>query len=387
MTIFRNPAKPAGWHPIIRQSLAGPLVVLAILELAVIASGFTLVHAGLNCGGLGWQGGNLSLGASGCQAIFGGQYGAWVPHGGYWTNGSYNFSYSVPYVAEINSVGSLVAIANFLAPYDASVVYLNTTVGATQETDLVAYYSANVTSASGRWDVNDTWGGSGPGWTNGSAVLGVAQMTLVWHVQTDPHNAVVNGTYRLKLDISIASWAWQDPADHLGVQFGGLAPEGSQFQYNESNRTLSEYWIPATSGGGNTSSTGHSIGQWFFGLSFGSRAVVHAADGVTEDAAVEMSTILYNGGTVNRSAVVLLTFNGTAGNYSSVEYDPWLLFATGPPPQGGGPGPGAGGTAPSPPYFLGVVGVLGVGAAVAVLAVVAWKVRSRPSRNKLRDPP
>lgn len=328
--------------------------------------------------------GNLTLAASACQSEFGGQYGTWVSNGGYWTNGSYNFSYGVPLVAEVDPAGHLVAVGNFLASWAGNTS--STFVAAENGTDLRATYSTNVTNASGLWAANDSWGAPASDWSFGSAGLGTAILTLVWHVRPIAQG-LQNGSYRLKLDIDVMSWPWQAAGDELGVLFTGLAPGGSHFAYNDSNSTLSEYWNGpggTNSTGGNGSGGAAGTGAWFFGLQWANNASTDAGStgGV---AAVNVSTLLYAGqsAATPRGADVLLTFQASQRNYTALRYDPWMEFAT--------PGPGSSlvrtphhptPTQPPPAFVLPTgSGIVLVAVAVAIGAggvVLARARRLRP---------
>ncbi|MGI0132635.1 MAG: hypothetical protein ACREDK_06040 [Thermoplasmata archaeon] len=361
------------------------VLLMALTGVAVGAGKGPMIASApeIVCNGFGtWTSGNLSLGPSDCQSLFSGQYGAWVPdNGGHWIGAAYNFSYAVPFVTEVDPTGHLVALANFLGPFYGNVTSVSFTQGAIAETDLMATYTTNVTNASGRWDANDSWGGTGPGWTNGSVPIGTASLQLVWHISDDATAAISNGTYRLKLDINLLHWPWTNRSDRLGAQFTGLAPWGSQFAYNASNRTVSEYWNLPNSSTRNGTSGAPAIGPWFFGLEFGANATANYTNGTRSNASVGIDPIFWRGGTINRSAVVLLTFNGPQGNYSNLSYDPLMVFASGGPPGTVGTNPGLGGGGPGrlPPSLPWTVA--GVGLVIAVVGVLVFRARRRGSSS------
>jgi hypothetical protein len=303
--------------------------------------------------------------------VFGGQYGS--PS----SNGSFNFSYSAPYVAEINQSGQVVQLANFLDPSMSNLTKRSSTYNGTAATDFVANYTANTTNATGAWNTSNALSGSGWGWAYSSPTTGAANLSLIWHVVQDPSAALVEGTYHLKFDVILSHWPWRNPHDRLGMVFSGLAPEGAQFGYSASNRSLSSYW----NGGGNESAG--TAGGWFSSVQFGADAGQVSQNRDVEIISVAAQSVLSAGGTPDRVANVLLTFNVTSGNTStawSIEYDPYMYFAFAAPPVGS---PG-GGSSPSGSTPGDILFAAGVGAVVLGALAVIVVFRRRRSGPRLR---
>lgn len=312
-----------------------------------------------NCDGGSWRTLHLLVWGSGCEASFGVEYAADFSN---WNSSqSYNFSFHLPVVGEVGPAGELVRYADPMNPAAATTA-VTTSAG---EVNISLQEQINVTSATGGWLPNDSPWGSGPQWSNGTAVLGLMVLSVVFHLVNASNNDPANSSYRVKFDLNVDQWPWADARDALGVGFQALGAGGAHFAYNDSASTLVEAW--------------NSDGTPFVNLTFDPAADVAYPTGPRQTATVSTQSELFPGGTPDRQAVVLLTFGGVPGNYSGLAYDPWVSFAAGPST---GPSPHepslfglpAGG-APAMAFLVAAVGI------AAASLTVGWYVRDRRLRR------
>jgi hypothetical protein len=270
-----------------------------------------LVRGDASCSGGQWQTTHLLVATSGCQAIFSVMY---AQNFNNWNaSQSYNFSFEIPWIAEVTPAGGLVRLASPLAPTAD-----NTTVMiGPHEVNLSVTQTLNVTSASGLWSPNNTWAGTGTQWHVGNSSLGTATMSVVFHMFNVTANASANPTrnasYQVKFDLGIGGWPWAAAGDSLGLGLESLGAGGSHFAYNQSSRTLADSW--------------NSTDAVFVNLVFGGTANATYPSGPALAASVNGQVGLFYAASPDREAVTLLTFGGVPGNYTSLVYDPWVVFA------------------------------------------------------------
>lgn len=343
--------------------LAVVVAVAVIATLATPDTGAATPRASsplvTNCDGGSWSTSHLMVWGSGCEALFGVIYANNFSNTN-WSQ-SYNFSFMIPYVAEVNGSGGLVRLADPMNPGAAS----TTVTSVPGEVNVSLDEQVNVTSADGVWTPNDTLWGSGPQWTNGTAVLGVTTLAVDFHLFNASPQGPANGSYRVKFDLNIAGWPWASRSDSLGIGLQALGAGGAHFAYVASANTLAESW--------------NANDAPFVNLTFGNVAGTTSASGATGTAQVGVDAGLFAGGTPDRQAVTLLTFQNTSGGYSQLSYDPWVAFS-GPsssPIQGvnnSGPPLGDARVVALAPY-------LALGGIVAVAAGGASVVRRRQLRR------
>lgn len=236
----------------------------------------------------------------------------------------WNFSFSINAIAEVTPGGQIVRIASPLWPFQGSA---NITFRGS-EVDLFTSETMNVTNASGSWTPNDTWIGPGPQWKISNVSVGITTADVTFHMllagNSSNGTAAVpgNSTDRVKFDMSITGWPWLSASDSLGFELASLGAMGSHFSYDPSARALNESW--------------DSNDSTLVSLVFGPTANTSAPVGPTE-ATVGVEVGLFAEPTQARQSVALVTFEGVAGNYTAVTYDPWVVFlpsgfSTTPPP-------------------------------------------------------
>lgn len=304
------------------------LTVLLIPVLAIQRSAISPLPAptlrsstlGWLCGSLVWQTTHLAVGTGGCQATFGVQYAQNFSH---WNASTqFNYSFTIDWIGEINASGGLVRIASPLAPasWNGSVSQ------GSQEVDLSLNQTLNVTNASGQWNPNNTWYGTGAQWKVSNATIATTNLSVTFHLSNvtagASSNATRNGSYGVKFDVGVVGWPWASSSDRLGVAFESLGAWGAHFTFNSSSETLSELW--------------NSDNRSFVSLVFGGQAGVTYSTTHTASANVTVQSGLYSAAAPDRQAMMLLTFGGVTGNFSNLAYDPYIKFAVGatvvPPP-------------------------------------------------------
>lgn len=263
-----------------------------------------------NCDGGQWSTAHLLVWGSGCEALFGVEYANSFSN---WNSSqSYNFTFTIPSVAELSPAGGLVRLADAMNPSAAT-----TTVASTPgEVNITLAESINVTAASGGWTPNDTAWGSGPQWSNGTVPVGVASLSVVFHLFNASTGPSGNNSYRVKFDIHVDGWPWAAAGDGLGIAVQALAAGGAHFAFNASAGALVESW--------------NSNGTAFVSLAFGPGAAVGYPTGPGSTATVTTQTGLFPGGTPDRQAVSLVRFGGVSGGYDGLAYDPWVSFTSSP---------------------------------------------------------
>ncbi len=378
-------------RPAARRPRAGSIVAVA-LALAVLGAVAPIASAGpprpsrtgpipaTACATTyGWQTENLTLGLGSQQATFEGQYGAeYIPGDTNLSDLGYNFSYTLRNLAEITPSGDVDRVASLLAPFAGSVCSENSTTGPV----LVGTYSTNVTSGSGPWaPVVSNFGA--PTSANASSTppngtWGTTTVRFVWHLGPPPSTSA-STPYRLKFDLDVGGWPWQNRSDHLGALFTGLAAWGAHFEFVRSGN-LSNALLQVPNGTTATNGSG-----WQLGLQLGSNASSSTNGTLGPPLNVSEDVGLYAGGTAyDREADLAVNFTG-AGGYSNLSYDPWLLFD----PLGLHPptSSSAGGGALAFLSGLGGTGLavllLAVSAVVALAAIGAIAARRRPAEDGL----
>jgi hypothetical protein len=277
------------------------------------------------CHSGGWQTTHFAVESNGCQASF---FLSYAQNFNSWNASTqYNFSFLIPWIAELTPSGGLVRVAS---PLDPITDYTNVTSSAT-EVNISVAETVNVTDASGNWTPNDTWAGSGQQWEVGNATIGTTSVEIVFHLMNITAglsaNATKNASYSVKFDVDIGAWPWVSAGDVLGFGLASLAAGGAHFTLDQASGALSESW--------------NSTNQTYASLDFGSDATATYPRGSPQNASVGTDTDLYFAASPDRRSFTLITFSGVAGNYSSISYDPLVIFspavvANGPPPA---PGP------------------------------------------------
>ena len=314
------------------------LAVLLIAGLSVSAlgghavpgpsAGRSGVSSGLDCGGQRYETTHLAVAMSGCQALFTVEYAKNFSQNTNATN-QYNFSFDIPWVAEISPTGALVRLASPLAP-------VTTLVNLTQlpgEVILSTLETLNVTNASGTWSPNDTWSGTGAQWNVSNTTVGTTTIGVTFYLFNSSAGAEANTTENTSLSVefgfAVGPWPWLSSTDSLGFGLESRGAEGSHFVYNQPSRTLQEEW--------------NSTNYTFASIVFGTGAEIEYPNESLSEATVSEQAGVYNAGTPGRESVVLVTFGGVTGGYSFVSYDPWVVFSPGttvsppsPPPAGAG---------------------------------------------------
>jgi hypothetical protein len=312
-----------------RQTSVLPGVAVLILLVMVLGSALSstrissaapVAHLStdeVNCHAVEWHTAHLQVGTNGCQSLFEVEYAQNLINSTGWNSSNqFNFSFSIPWIAELTPSGQLVREAD---PLNPSTDYSTVTNGS-QEVNISVVETMNVTGASGNWTPNDTLAGSGPQWGINHTALGNATVWIVFHLfnvlSNESANATKNALYGVKFDLRVYQWPWFGLGDQLGIGLESLAAEGANFAFNRSSQTLAESW--------------NSTNRPFVSLVYGPHAGVSYTQGPPVIANVAEQVGLFSAGSSDRQAITLLTFGGVPGNYSSLQYDPWVLFSPGP---------------------------------------------------------
>ena len=297
----------------------------------------------LVCNGADWRTTHLAVFLSGCQAIFAVQYAENFSQPGNLTD-QYNFSFAIPWIAEITPAGDLVRMASALEPVAAT----TNLTRLPEEVVLSSLETLNVTNASGSWNPNDTLWGSGTPWTVSNQTVGNATVGLSFYLLNTTvdsgANVTENTSLAVQFDFTVGEWPWASSADLLAFGLDSLGAGGSHFVFNRTSRALEEQW--------------NSTNATFVSLVFGTSANVSYPDGELGRSTVTEQAGEYEAGTPGRESVVLATFGAVTGGYSFLVYDPWVVFS-----------PGSTGTSPPPPVASAPSGWPGwVAVALALLA-------------------
>lgn len=276
---------------------------------------FPAVHPGvIDCHGGTWTSGNLTLGSNGCQALFSLMYALTQHFDQNFSSEQYNFSFAIPWVAEIAPNGSLVRLASPLDPLSDVTTVTSGPLGV----NVSVVEVANVTSASGNWTPDSTWAGSGPQWNTSGGTIGTTDVSVVFHLSNASGGSVANlsgnDSYTLKFDFGVDGWPWASQSDRLGFGIDSLAAGGAHFSYNLTTKAIDEEW--------------NSTGKTYASLLFGSNASVRATSALPRTISVTQQVGLFYAASADRRAVVLLTFETGMGNYTNLSYDPWVVFTT-----------------------------------------------------------
>lgn len=277
--------------------LAGLLAPIAVLTSTNGVPRSVVVPAVSSCYGGRYQVPHLVIYSNGCQPNFVTSYYA-SPSDTWNGSGGYNFSFELPWIAEVNATGSIVASANLLNPTVASLTSIPVVGG--QKIDFQT--KANVTRTSGQWSPNSLLS-----WNSSGVKLGNVSATVVFHLLNATIKSSSNSSYSLKFDIGLSGWPWQSTKDRLGVAITSLSALGARFSYNQATATLTQSW----------NSTGVPISS----LVFGSSATASTSTGVNKTAIVSQAV-----SASSPQATALLEFNTSASGYSALSYDPWIMF-------------------------------------------------------------
>ena len=324
----------------------------ALVRGAVSAPEVWQCHAG------GWQTTHFAVESNGCQANF---FLSYAQNFSNWNAADqFNFSFSIPYIAEVTPSGALVRVAS---PLDPITDYTNVTTSAT-EVNISVAETVNVTNATGNWTPDDAWGSTGYQWSVGNTTLGTTSVEVEFHLMNVTGglsaNATKNASYSVKFDVNIADWPWVSAGDVLGFGLSSLAAGGAHFTLNQTTGALAQSW--------------NATNRTYASLEFGSTATAAYPEGASQNASAGTNTGLFFAASPDRQSFTLVTFSGIAGNYSSISYDPWVVFSPGPSPNG--PAPGS--ASPVSPEVLGA----GLAAVAAVGAFAAVSLNRRRLRGQ-----
>ncbi|MCI4336669.1 MAG: hypothetical protein L3K17_05670 [Thermoplasmata archaeon] len=341
--------------------LAVPLAVRGIaspLRLADVPS----------CNGAQWRSTHLLVRAGGCQATFGVIYAQSFDN---WSaSSSYNFSFAIPWLAELTAAGQVVRFAGALAPVSggANVTSSGGMVNLTQTETI------NVADASGTWDVNDSWFGAGPQWSLNNATVGTTTLTVVFHLahagNLSGNNGTFNGSSQVKFDVGIAGWPWASASDELGFGLDMLGAAGAHFNYTAATHTYTERW--------------NSTNQTLASLELGGNATTLGTASGPQTARAADQAGLFFAGSPDREAVALVTFEGASGGYTSIGYDPVVAFNLGAVDGIGSGPPTLAARSPLGSEILALAAVTGV-AALVVGTVGRARRRRTEARRLLED--
>jgi hypothetical protein len=335
------------------------------------------VSSDLNCNGVVWRTTHLAVFMSGCQAVFGVQYAENFNQTETSAN-QYNFSFSIPWLAEITPSGSLVRLASALAPVSAQ-ANLTRLPG---EVVLSSYELLNVTNASGAWIPNDAGFGTGTPWNVSNRTVGTVEVGVDFYLyDSNAHsgaNQTANTSLSVEFDLSLGWWPWANSSDLLGFDLDSLGAGGSHFVFNQSSQTLQEQW----------NSTNHT----FASLVFGTVANASYTNGTPFPTTVTEQAGLYYAASPARESVVLATFGGVTGGYPYLTYDPWVVFSPGTTVPPSSFNPGSSGWPPWATVSLAVVAAVGGLSGLAVIVLRGQRLRSdgaalvREMRKAISEP-
>lgn len=261
-----------------------------------------------------------------------------------------NVSVTVLGVAEIAPNGTIDAIGGLSSEMIGwSLRWVNSTAGGVQ-VNLTG--SVPVGSAHGFWNASEL-----PEMDGG--ILGSSTVRLVFHL--------ANGTggtspWTVTFDLGVGGWPWVNGSDRLGVVLGLRAVGAASFRQGTDN--VEE----------NANGTGDLVAT----LAWGPSASVSYANGTAATAMVSSGA---SASGYERQTLVRLLFGGVRGLYTSLYYDPSVTlnpaatFVRSVPPGAGPFG-----------WLSTNGGVVGVGAGLAVVAVLGWTAFRRGSahpRNRL----
>ncbi len=312
-----------------------------------------------SCPSFYWAGDNNTLRGN-CLGFFEDDYRAFNATTGWTTD---NSTFTVGPLAEVTPSGAVVALG--VPGYEGSGSV--TTTSTPHEVNVTDAIVGNVTNAIGvnsstgdpngetpEWTPSDAPGGGGSTtWGAGTQVLGGIALGIVFHFE----NGSGHASNRVKFDVTVSGWPWVSTNDALGlaVEAGAAAlPSGSHFAFTAATDTITQQ--------------SNSNDTTIWSLAFGSSA--NATGNPPFPLRVTDQVGLFPVGDATPSlAVALLTFAGQGG-YSSMAYDPWVVF--------GAPGL----ETIVPPLILSTTGaslsLIAIGAivlAVAVLGVTTYRLR------------
>jgi len=299
-------------------------------------------------GSVEWASGDLTVLAAKGEAAFSVEYTGETLFGTYQGQNLYNYSFSIPWLAEVSPAGAIVRVADPLAPR-SDLENVTTIPG---QVIVAAQETVNVTNATGSWTPATV------GSVHTAQLLGTAVLQVVFHLFRVSGTGSGNASYTARFDIDLLEWPWASGNDRLGVAFDSPAPTGAHTSYNATSRTL----------GVVNNATGHGI----VGVEY-SRSAIAAGSFVNpiQNASVQVQVGQFTGSSPNPEALTLLTFTNASGYYPTLIYDPWIHFSPVRPPAPPAP-------ARWPPWLVPVVPA----AAVAVVGVSAIAIFFR--RRRLR---
>jgi hypothetical protein len=264
---------------------------------------------------------------------------------------TYNLSSSLDGIAEIGSTGGVVQYSNMLGNITHVVMVVSNYSNGQIRLGFEA--EANVTPASGNWTPGAILGDEVK---QGGPVIGPVVVQLVFVLQVAPANSS-----SIKLDVGVSDWPWARSTDHLGLLFGAVAEPGAHLAWNQSSQNLTE--------------TMNSGGKSFAGLRLGQFASTSWSGGGMSATNVSSDVGYYSVDTPLRGACLLVNFTGTNGGYTSLHYDPWIIFTTPASPSGA-----------SALFDWGIVAAIVAGSAAALLlGVVAFRSRRTAPEAGMRS--
>ncbi len=258
---------------------------------------------------------------------------------------STNVSVSVLGIAEVTPNGTVVAVAslsNEQIGWNAS--WVNGS-GGTLQVNLTG--TAPVGSANGPWNASEL-----PEQDGGGA--GAVAVRLVFHLTRG--NATLS-PWTVTFDVGAVGWPWVAASDRLGVVLSLHSIGSSSLQ----------------SGSDDVEEHANATGSLIATLSWGPSASVTYANGTNATAHVSSGLSVSSD---DQDTHVRLLFEGVAGGYPSLFYDPSVTM---------NPAATVGSGAPPGTGFLGLSGIVGglvgVGAGIAVVGVLGWVAFRRGSAN------
>jgi|GEM_PF-2374994 len=307
-----------------------------------------------NCHDVQWISGHIEVDAS-CQAAFSVNY---AENFSNWALGSYNFSFDISAVTEVNAAGHIVRLGDAGNPVSATPSSVQSQGGVNVSVNEIM----NVTSATGNWTPSDAWSlWNGTNWSIGDTPIGTASLNVTFHLTSESlqANNSPNDSYTVKFDVVVSNWPWASSTDALGFELNSLGAGGSHFSYNQTNSTLIESW--------------NETNRTFVSLEFGGVAGVSYPDRTTATSGTNISTQLFYAASPNREAVALVTFRGATGNYTTVDYDPLLAFVATPP--GAPQSSGILTTWVPLPYLVGSIAIVGLFTSIGATCVHRRRLR------------
>ena len=306
------------------------------------------------CNGLNYQTQHFSVGTSGCQIFVSV---AWAQNPSEWSSSDYNYSFAIEGLAEINSAGQIVEYSNLLMPVGAT-----TSIQFTPSlVNLSINETQNVTQAYGSWNP----GAVREGVNQTGSTIGTVIVQAVFHMQNST-SSTSGPANALKFDVDVSGWPWANVNDHLGLQLSALAAGGAEFAWNSQEQNLTEIW--------------DSGGQPYAGLQLSPTAGTFGSSQGPSTVTVSSDAGLFSAASPDREAILLMNFTGGAVGYTSLHYDPWIIFS------GSGSTPGSPTSASSAGSAIPVILVIGLTVVVAAVVLSVMAI-ARARKSSIRTPP